>query len=313
VSKPHPFRFGHFANGSSRAEWAETARKAEAAGFSTLQVGDHLMQELGPFPALAAAAAVTTTLRLGTHVLGNDFYNPIMLARDAASVDILSDGRLELGLGSGWRAADYIQSGIALDAPGVRVSRLEEGLRVIKGALGEPPFSFAGRYYMLREVQGVPRPVQRPLPPLLVGGGARRTLSIAAREADIVGINAKTTADGDIDVTSLTAEATDEKVAWVREAAGERFAELELNILLLLVRVTDDPRGAIEETLRRFGVPPELVGVETALQSPAFLVGSLEQIVETLQERRERYGISYISSWEPIEELTPIIARLAGQ
>jgi probable F420-dependent oxidoreductase len=313
MSHTRPFRFGHFANSASRTEWAETARKAEAAGYSTLVVGDHLDGDFSPITALAAAASVTSTLRLGTYVLGNDFYNPVLLARDAASLDVLSDGRLELGLGTGWLATDYTQTGIALESPGVRISRFEEALQIITGALTQTPFTFTGRYYQVRDLEGIPKTIQQPRPPLLVGGGAKRTLSLAARTADIVSVNIRTTPEGGMDISSLTAAAAAQKVAWIREAAGERLETLELNILVPTVQVTDHPRRAAEERLRQGGVPPQLFSADDALESPSVLLGSVDQIVDTLIERRERYGFSYIANWAPVEEFAPVVARLVGR
>jgi probable F420-dependent oxidoreductase len=309
LSKTHPFRFGHFSNSASRTEWTETSRKVEAAGFSTLVIGDHFVGDFSPFTALVMAATVTTTLRLSTFVLANDFYNPVVLARDAASLDVLSDGRLELGLGTGFYAPDYRQTGIPLQSPGERISRFEEALQIVTGALTQSPFSFTGRYYTVRDLEGLPRPIQQPRPPIMVGGGAKRTLSLAACKADIVSVNVKTTAEGGIDMSSLTAAATAQKIAWVRAAAGERMDELELNILAMYVKVTDHPRHAVEEMI----TPTENFTVDDALESPSVLVGSVDQIVDTLIERRQRYGFSYIVTWAPVEEFAPVVARLAGR
>jgi probable F420-dependent oxidoreductase len=286
---------------------------AEASGYSTLLVGDHIDGDFSPFAALVAAATVTSTLRLGTYVLANDFYNPVLLARDAASLDVLSDGRLELGLGSGFYATDYAQSGIPLEPPGLRISRFEEALQIIKGALTQTPFSFEGRYYTVHDLQGLPRPIQQPRPPIMVGGGAKRTLSLAARQADIVSVNIKTTPEGGYDLGTIKAAAAAQKVAWVREAAGERIDTLELNILVPFVKVTDNPRQSVEELLHAMNVPAEIFSVDDALESPSVLMGSVDQIVDTLVERRQRYGFSYIANWAPIEEFAPVVAHLAGR
>ena len=313
MSVQRPFRFGHFANSSSRTEWTEIARRAEATGYSTLVVGDHLNGSFSPFTALTMAATATSTLRLSTYVLANDFYNPVMLARDAASLDILSEGRLELGLGSGYSARDYQETGIALESPGIRISRLEEALQVIIGGLTQTPFSFDGRYYSVHDLQSLPGPIQQPHPPIMVGGGAKRTLSLAARIADIVSVNIKTTPEGGFDMSSISAAAAMQKVAWIREAAGERFDSIELNILVPVVNLTAHPRQVVEEGLREMHVSPEVLSVDDALESPSILAGSVNQIVDTLIERRERYGFSYIVNWAPIEEFAPVVARLAGQ
>ncbi len=313
MGQQHPFRFGIQVSGApSRGAWIATAHKAEALGYSTLLVDDHLGNPLAPLPALAATAEVTTTLRIGTFVLANDFRHPVLLAREAATVDLLSDGRLELGLGTGYALPDYIQSGIPLDPPGVRVSRFAEAVQIIKGMFADTPLTFEGRYYSVHDLNGLPKPMQRPHPPILIGGGGQRMLSIAAREADIVSVNIKTTPAGAFDFSSLTAEATAQKLVWVHEAAGERFDALELNLLVPVVAITDNQRSAAEQMLRHWGIPAEAFSVEQVLESPSALLGSVDQIVETLQARRERSGFSYIVVWEPIEQFAPIVARLAG-
>src|SRR6266545_718304 len=303
MGQQHPFRFGIQVSGApSREAWIATARKAEALGYSTLLVDDHLGNPLAPLPALAATAEVTTTLRIGTFVLANDFRHPVLLAREAATVDLLSDGRLELGLGTGYALPDYIQSGIPLDPPAVRVSRFAEAVQIIKGMFADTPLTFEGRYYSVHDLNGLPKPMQRPHPPILIGGGGQRMLSIAAREADIVSVNIKTTPAGAFDFSSLTAEATAQKLVWVHEAAGERFDALELNLLVPVVAITDNQRSAAEQMLRHWGIPAEAFSVEQVLESPSALLGSVDQIVETLQARRERSGFSYIVVWEPIEQ-----------
>jgi probable F420-dependent oxidoreductase len=306
-----PFRFGLSTLATSRAEWIDKVRQAEALGFATLLVPDHLFGGLAPLSALAAAADATTTIRLGTFVLGNDFRHPVMLAREAATIDLLSGGRLELGLGTGWLRTDYTHAGISLDPPGVRVSRLEEAVQVIKGMFSDEPFSFSGSYYTIDNLDGRPKPLQRPRPPILIGGGSKRMLSIAAREADIVSVNVRTTAEGWTDPGSESADATQQKVAWVREAAGARFAGLELNILITSSKVTDNRRRGAQQILDQWRIPGPRPSVEELLALPSTLIGTVDQIVEELQERRERYGFSYIVVREPIEEFAPVVARLA--
>ncbi|MBX3001772.1 MAG: TIGR03621 family F420-dependent LLM class oxidoreductase [Caldilineaceae bacterium] len=244
---PHSFRFATHSYASTRAGLINEARKAEDQGYSTLVFADHLSAPLALIPAMVAAAEVTTTLRVGSYVFGNDFRHPVQLAREAATVDLLTDGRLEVGIGAGWMAADYSQSGLTLDAPRVRVDRLDEAIQVLKGAWRGEPFNFDGQHYQTRDLVGKPSPVQRPHPPLMIGGGSKRMLSIAVREADIISVNARTTAAGGLDFASLTAEATDQKIAWVREAAGERFDEIEMNLVCVAVTITDDRRRAAEE------------------------------------------------------------------
>jgi probable F420-dependent oxidoreductase len=306
------FRFGVSTLAPSRAEWIAKAQRAEALGFSTLLVPDHLFGPLAPLSALAAAAEVTNTIRLGTFVLGNDFRHPAMLAREAATIDLLSEGRLELGLGTGWLRTDYTQSGIPFDPPGVRVSRLQEAIRVIKGMFADEPLTYSGSYYTVDHLDGRPKPLQRPHPPILIGGGSKRMLSIAAREADTVGINTRTTAEGWTDPGSDSADATQQKVSWVREAAGERFANLELNLLITSSKVTDKRRQAAQQILDEWRIRGSRPTVEELLALPSTLIGTVDQIIEELQERRERYGFSYIVVREPFEQFAPIVERLTG-
>jgi probable F420-dependent oxidoreductase len=315
MSKLHPFRFGLTTpnGGTSREDWCKRARAIEAAGFSTLLVGDHLIIPMGPFAGMMAAADATTSLRIGTFVLGNDFRHPVYLAQEAASIDRLSGGRLELGLGTGWYKGDYAMSGIPLDAPGTRIGRLEEAVPIIKGFFSDGPFDFAGRYYNVRGVDGLPKPVQKPRPPIMIGGGSRRVLSFAAREADIVSVNIKTTRDGWLDLSSVSPEAAADKVAWVREAAGERFEALELNILVMKVVVTDHRRQAARESLKGWELPTDDASVDRWLDSPSVLIGTVDQIVEDLQARRQRYGFSYVTIFEPMEAFIPVVERLAGR
>jgi probable F420-dependent oxidoreductase len=294
----------------SAREWAELARRAEALGYSTLTCADHLDDQFAPVPALAAAAAATTTLRLGTLVLANDYRHPVVTAKDTATLDLLSDGRLELGLGAGWMTSDYETSGIALDPPGVRIERLAEALAVLRGMFADGPCSFAGEHYRIDGLEGFPKPVQRPHPPIVIGGGGPRMLRLAAEEADIVGLNVNLAA-GVIDERAgpdATEEATQAKVDLVREAAGDRFADLELQVRVHAVVVTDDRQGMAELMAPALGVTPE-----GALASPHALAGTPEQITEDLLARRERWGISYLGvSVDALDALAPVVARLAG-
>src|SRR6266568_4197945 len=198
MTRQRPFRFGvsvHQAR--SKEEWIALAQQAESLGYSTLQMPDHLGDQFAPVPALLAAAEATHTLRIGSFVFDNDFRHPVMLAREAATLDLLSGGRFELGLGAGWNRSEYEQAGIPYDSPGVRVSRMEEALHIIKGLLADGPVNFSGKYYTVTDLEGHPKPVQRPHPPILIGGGGKRLLSIAAREATTVGFTPTFRAVGD--------------------------------------------------------------------------------------------------------------------
>jgi probable F420-dependent oxidoreductase len=315
VSEKRPFRFGLNAISSvSREQWRTTARKTEDLGYSTLCVGDHLWTGLAPLTSMMAAAEATTKLRVGSFVFGNDFRHPVVLAREAATIDLLSEGRLELGIGTGWEKSDYERPGITLDSPETRVARFEEAVHIIKELFGSEPVNFSGDYYTINNLKAFPRPVQRPHPPILIGGAGRRILSIAAREANIVSVNIKTTADGNLDWRSATEAATMRRTEWIRQCAGERFSELELNILLSAVIITNNALEAAETLAKEWEFDPNEMSVDDLLTSPYFLFGSQDEIVETLQVRRERYGISYFTIFgeDRLESFAPVLARLVG-
>jgi probable F420-dependent oxidoreductase len=285
--------------------------RAEELGYATFLVDDHFDRALAPLSALALAAEESRTMRVGTYVLANDFRHPAVLAKELATLDVLSDGRLEVGLGAGWRRDDYDQSGIDFDAPRVRVDRFVEGLRIIRGFFAGEPFTYTGRYYAVNDLVGIPRPIQRPYPPLLIGGGSKRILSISAREADIVGINPRTVG-GAFEAASLKRERVAEMVDCVRGAAGPRLRDLELSVHAALVAVTNNRVNAAESILRHFGFDD--LSVTEFLESPFAQIGTVDQIVETLQERRETFGFSYVVVWDDnLEAYAPVVARLAGQ
>ena len=312
----HDHRFRFAAQLSTTPErtarsWADQARRVEDLGYSTLFMPDHFGDQLAPVPALAAVAAATTTLRLGSLLFGNDYRHPVVLAKEAATLDVLSDGRFEFSLGAGWMRTDYEEAGITYDSPRVRVERFEEAVQVVQGLLRtDGPFSFDGASYQIHDHTLAPRPVQQPGPPLIIGGGGRRVLSFAARHADIVSINVnlREGTGGPETAPNASPERTREKVAWVKEAAGERFDDLELNALIGFVMITDDASGIADAMAPHFGIDPV-----DALHIPLALIGTLEEMEEELRWRREEYGISYWSiesdSWE---ELGPMVSRLSG-
>lgn len=311
MAAPHRFRFGVQAHtATSGEEWARFARRAEDLGYATLFMPDHFGDQLAPVPALMAAADATTELRIGSLVFDNDYKHPVVLAKEAATLDVLSGGRLELGLGAGWMSSDYEQSGIQHDSARVRIDRMEEGIEVLKGLFGEGSFSFTGEHYTITELDGRPKPLQGPHPPLLIGGGAERVLTIAGRTADIVGIN-PSIRSGRVDgaaARSGAADVTDEKVAWVRKAAGDRFDDLELNMLIFAAVLTDDRSGTIEAMAPMFGLAPDDVA-----DYPHAWVGTVGQICEDLQRRRERWGVSYLTvQSDAMESMAPVVAELAG-
>jgi probable F420-dependent oxidoreductase len=309
-----PFRFGisiwHVA---SRAELADKAKKIEALGYDTLSFPDHLNERIAPMPALVIAAEATSRLRVGTNVLNNDLRHPVLVAREAAAIDLLTDGRLQLGLGAGSIKSEYDQAGLRFEAGRVRVERLAEAVSVIKGLLEGEEVTFSGAHYQVAGHRIAPLPVQKPHPPILIGGNGPRLLTLAAREADIVGFSGITFRNGGAspDVSAWRAAAVDQRVRLVREAAGEhRYARIELNALVQRVIVTEDRHAAAEELTGRW---PEL-SVDDILQTPYLLIGTVEQMIEGLQARRQRWGISYYAVHEPyLDDLAPVVARLAGK
>lgn len=309
-----PFRFGVLSFGAPSGQaWREVARRAERLGYSTLSVDEHMDRALAPIPALLSAAEATARLRVGSCVVANDLRHPTMLAKEIATLDVLSGGRVEFGLGTGYAPVDYEQAGVRLDPPGVRVARLGEAVRLIKAAFAGGPVSFVGAHYRVRDFELVPVPVQRPRPPLLIGGGSRRILSLAGREADIVGLNVRTSPEGGMDFASLSPEATAEKVAWVHAAAGERFDALELQLVVSRTTVTDAPCDAAEQMRAEWGMGVE-ISIEDVLASPHTLIGSEDAIVAKLRATRERFHVSYVTVLEPaMEEFSPVVARLAGE
>ena len=304
------FRFGvQTSRARSREDWQEKARKIESLGYSTLLIPDHFDDQLAPMPAMMAAADATTTLRVGGLVLDNDYKHPLVQAKEAATLDLLSGGRLELGIGAGWMETDYVAAGIPYDRPGVRISRFAEGLTIIKGLLSGEPVNFKGTYYTITSHTGTPKPVQNPIP-ILVGGGGKRVLSLAAREANIISVNFNL-APGAVNREVMNTgdqTSTAEKIGWIRSAAGNRFDEIELSVTVFVSIVTDDQKGMAERVSGGFGMSPEEV-----LQTPHVVVGSVDQIVDALQERREKFGFSYVVfSGDGFEALAPVVKKLAG-
>lgn len=309
-----PFRFGvRVGPATSRLEWTDKARKIEALGYSTLNVPDHVTNLMAPMPALVSAADATLHLRVATNVLNNDLRHPVLVAREAATVDILTDGRFQLGLGAGSIRSEYEQIGLTFDAGGIRVERLTEAVTIIKGLLLGETVTFSGRHYRVIKHAIEPLPVQQPHLPILIGGNGRRLLTLAAREADIVGLSGLTFRQGGAvpaDLSAWRVAAIDERLRLIREAAGDdRYDRLELNVLVQRVIVTDDRRSAAEELTSRWTqLTPDEV-----LQSPYVMIGTADQIVEDLLARRQRWGFSSYAIFETdIDAFAPILARLVG-
>lgn len=320
-----PFRFGCQAyNASSRAEWKDKARRAEDLGFSSFMLADHYigpgpalsatnhpLQSLAAVPAIAVAAEATTSIKVGARVMCIDYRNPAVLVKEMATLDLLSDGRLEMGLGAGWLQGEYEAMGVPWDPAGVRITRLGEVVRMAKLLMADGEVNFEGTTGV-RAVgfEGLPKTVQRPHPPIMIGGGAERVLKLAAREADIVSFNFDNSS-GKIgpDVPTSGADAVARKVAWVREGAGDRFDQLELEIAAYFTFVTDKGAQVAEGMGSRFGMSGEQM-----LSHPHGLFGTVDAICDELERRREQFGISYVTVGDSVAEaFGPVIARLAGR
>ncbi|MFT4039208.1 MAG: TIGR03621 family F420-dependent LLM class oxidoreductase [Thermomicrobiales bacterium] len=305
-----PFRFGVQSRSMGpRDAWLASVRRAEALGYDSISWADHFASGLEPLTAMAAAAVATERLRLTSFVIDNDFRHPAVLAMAAGTVDILSGGRLELGVGAGWMKPEYEQSGIPFDPPAVRITRLEETLQVLSLLFSGEPVTYQGAFYQLDGMTLPPVPVQRPRPPFVIGGGSRKILSLAGKYADIVGITNRALPNGEKDLEDLTAEAVERKIGWIREAAGGRFPQIELNTICSRVIIDHSREAAAAQLAAQ--LPLTLAQM---LEAPSILLGTPDEIVETLLERRERYGISNIVILEPVmEEFAPVVAALAGR
>ncbi len=291
----HPFRFGVVAAyAPSYTAWIATARKVEELGYSTLLMPDRTtIGGLAPLTALAVAAGATTKLRVGSYVFCNEYRHPVILAREVATLDLLSEGRFELGLGAGVGPDESQRMGIPFADAGTRVGYLEESLQVLKQLFTEEIVNFNGKYYTISGMKGKIPPVQKPHMPILVAGAGERMLKLAACEADIIAIGSKITVQG-ADPTDATLE---QKIAWIKEAAGERFEDLELSQTIYDLVITDSgsaisPQGP--------PIPKRLVDTE--------------QAITQLLEQRDRYGFSYLQVYEgQMENFAPVVARLAGK
>jgi probable F420-dependent oxidoreductase len=314
--RPHPFRFGVAMPRltSPVSEWKAQLRRIEDLGFSTVTISEHLTQgwSMEAVVAMTAAAAETTRLRVLSLVLANDFRHPVLLHKALATLDVLSEGRVEIGLGAGWMPSDYQASGIPLDPPGVRVDRLAESVEVVKGLFGPRPLTYHGKYYHITELDGLPKPVQAPHPPLLIGGGSRRVLELAGAAADIAGINASMRGGRPgsalLDLTEQRVAAKLSTVRAAARAAGRDPADLRYQISILSLRVTDVP-GARPWTS---SLAADVTDPAVLADSPAVLHGSVGYCVETLQRRREELGLDYIQLGGDLTAAAAIVARLAG-
>ncbi len=311
--KPFAFLADAFDVTTAR-ELGERARMAEDLGVTTFILPDHLVPQLAPVPYLATVAALTERMRISAFVHNNDLRHPAVLAQELASLDVLSAGRLDVAIGAGWNEPEYRAIGLPFDPIRVRQARLAEAIVVLKGCFGPGAFSFSGEHYTITDYDAYPKPVQQPHPPIFIGGGGRSTLELAAREADIVGLAPRILSGQRPDPRSITWTATEEKIGWVRDAAGHRFGGLSFNVYPSQwpITVTDDLHGearkVIDRMLERTGV--EMTEQEV-IDSPHIFIGSHDRFVEKFSELRERLGISSFLVGR-LDELGPVVERLAG-
>ncbi|CAB4597571.1 MAG: TIGR03621 family F420-dependent LLM class oxidoreductase [Ilumatobacteraceae bacterium] len=321
----HPFRFGLQAYApESGKQWRELARKAESTGFSSFHLADHIIgpgpalaatghpvQTVAAIPAMAVAAEATSTIKVGCRVLCVDYRNPVMLAKEVATLDFFSEGRLELGLGAGWLQGEYEAVGIPFDRAGVRLDRFEEVIGLLRASFAEGELNIDTTHVHAVGFEAVPKPFTKSGPPIMIGGGAQRILTIAGREADIVSLNfnnssGKLGAEG---IGSSTAEHTDQKIQWIRNGAGERFDQIEIEIAAYFTVVTPDGAGTRAKMAPMFGMTPEVFA-----EHPNVLIGSVDEICDRIVERRERFGISYTSFGASVmDSVIPVVERLSGK
>lgn len=312
MAHPRKFRFGAELKGPFPGlTWQQTVQRVEELGYSTLFVPDHFQLQYGPITAMASAAAYSDTLHVGSLVFDNDYRHPVTLAMEMATIDEISQGRLEFGIGAGWKTLDYEQSGIPLDPPKVRVERMMEAVVAIKALFGPDPVDLDGEHYQLAGVTGTV-PHTPGGPPLLIAGGAKRMLRFAGEHASIVGVN-PSIHSGEIDVDAARdgqADRVDQKLEWLREGAGDRFDDLEINAWTVAAcSFTDDPKGLAAELAPFFGAAD---GAEV-LSSPMSLIGNIDSLTEELNRRRDRWGYSYITiSGDQARSFAPLVAALTG-
>ena len=295
---------------SSGQEWIDRAKRLEALGYGTLAMPDHMIGGAwAAMPALAVAATATQKLRVGTLVIDNDFRNPTVFARECATLDVLTNGRFELGIGAGWLDRDYQSTGIPFDRGRVRVGRLAEAVMLLKRLFTEEQVTFAGEYYEVDRAECRPKPVQRPYPPFLIAGGGPDLLALAGREANIVAIVASgITGSGKLAPEKLTLETMREQISVVRDAAGARFGEIELSMFLDCI-VTDDRERTIAEMAKQAEAEPDV------LRNSAYRgIGTLREIRDHIVRMRDAIGITYFCLRGPdVESLGPVVGELTGR
>lgn len=320
-----PFRFaaggeGNPDEGGAR-RFVKLAQKAEELGYDSFMIPDHLGNQVGPIAALGALAVATDKIRLGTAVLANGFRHPAVLAKDATTIDQISGGRLEFGIGAGWMKEEYDKAGIAYESPGVRIEKLDESLTILDVLLRGQECTFEGKHYQVRGLQGSPRPRQGPRPPIAVGGGGPRMLALAAKHADIISLVPSTTKEGKLKLSEITMEKSIERVEVIRRAAGDRFADIELNWTITTILISDDREQTAEMVLGALdnGFPPNMdvdvkLTVEDVLRSPYIAIGSFEEIAEQVRGVRAATGMSYVGVFPTqMDAFAPVIPLLAGE
>jgi probable F420-dependent oxidoreductase len=318
-----PFRFGlQSFNATSPQAWRDQARHAEALGFSTFSVADHVLgpgpaltamshpvQDVAAVPAMAVALEATSTITIGSRVFCTDYRQPVMFAKELATLAFFAEGRLEIGIGAGWLQGEYEAMGTPWDPPGVRIDRMVETIGLIRAHFADGELDVHGTYVHATGFEGVPK-VPTGLPPIMIGGGAKRVLGIAGREADIVSLNFNNSSGkiGPASIGTSTAELTAQKIEWIRAGAGDRFDDIELEIAAYFTTVTDEGEEMTAKMAGMFGMTPEEFG-----RHPHALIGSVDSICDQLVERRETYGISYVTfAARMVDAVAPIVERLAG-
>ncbi|ANY21681.1 MULTISPECIES: LLM class F420-dependent oxidoreductase [Gordonia] len=319
------FRFGAGGEGNKdeggARKFVKLAQTAEEYGYDTFAVPDHLGNQVGPLAALGALTQATSTIRLATSVLANGWRHPALLAKEANTIDVLSKGRLELGIGAGWMKEEFDKAGIEFESPGVRIRRLDEALTVLDGLMRGETVNFDGEFYQINGLEGSPRPRQGPRPPIAVGGGGPKMLALAAKHADIISVAPGTTTDGKMKLSDMTIAKTTERVDRIREAAGDRFDDLELNWTIAVIVITDDRVATAEMALKALeqGYPPNIAHdteftVDDVLTSPYIAIGSFDEIADQIREVRRRTTMSYVGVFPTqMDAFAPVLAQLKGE
>ncbi|AUH67371.1 MULTISPECIES: LLM class F420-dependent oxidoreductase [Gordonia] len=319
------FRFGAGGEGNKdeggARKFVKLAQTAEEYGYDTFAIPDHMGNQVGPLAALGALSQATSTIRLATSVLANGFRHPAVLAKEATTIDVLSKGRLELGIGSGWMKEEFDKAGIEFGTPGERIRRLDESLTILDKLMRGETVDFDGEFYQIKGLEGSPRPRQGPRPPIAVGGGGPKMLALAAKHADIISVATGTTREGKLRLSDMTIEKTIERVDRIREAAGDRFDQIELNWTIATIVVTDDRVATAEMALKALeqGYPPNIardveLTVDDILSSPYLAFGSFEEIAEQIREVRRRTTMSYVGVFPTqMDAFAPVIPLLRGE